>query len=272
MNALATLPQVSSVLDGYLTLIGVCSLRLYVMMVMLPPTADGVLQGVVKNAIVILFSSYVAYGQPAALLDTLHGVVLFELAVREGLIGLVLGFSASIVFWVATAAGAYIDDLAGYNNVQLTHPLSSEQSTPTSTLLEQIAIMAFWSLGGMTFLLGALYQSYQWWPLASAHPDMSSIIESFVIRQTDSLMQGVVKLAAPIVFALVLIDLAFALATRSAAKLDLMSLSQPVKGAVTVLLLALFAGLFIDQVKDQITLRDLSKQMQLLVHPDATQR
>jgi type III secretion protein T len=269
MNTFSSLPDLVGVLNGYITLVGVCSLRLFLIMAMLPPTADEVLQGTVRNALVVLFSSYVAYGQPASFLESLHGVVLFELGAREGLIGLVLGFAASIVFWVAEAAGTYIDDLSGYNQVQLINPLRGEQSTPTATLLGQIAIVTFWTLGGMTFLLSTLYESYHWWPIMAAHPDMSNVIESFAIQQTDSLMQAVVKLAAPIIFILLLIDIAFALATRSASKLDLMSLSQSTKGAVTVLLLAVFAGLFVGQAKDEITLRKLSSQIQKTIHPDA---
>jgi type III secretion protein T len=257
----SALPQLGGLLVGYITLIGVCSVRLFVVMFIFPPTADGVLQGVVRNAIVILFSSYVAYGQPAAFIDTLHGVILLEVGLREAMIGLVLGFSASIVFWVAEGAGTYVDDLTGYNNVQITNPSRSEQATPTATLLGQVAIMSFWALGGMMFLLGTLYESYHWWPVVSAGPDVSNIIESFVMRQTDSLMQSVAKLAAPMMFILLLIDFAFGFAAKSASKLDLMTLSQPVKGAMTVLMLALFVGIFVDQVKDQITLRGFAAQM-----------
>jgi len=79
-------------------------------------------------------------------------------------------------------------------------------------------------------------------------------------------------LASPMVFILLLIDVAFALATKSAAKLDMMSFSQPAKGAVAVLLLALFAGLFVGQVRDQLTLRDLSQRIQQLIRPDPSTR
>lgn len=262
MNDIASaLPQLGGLLIGYITLIGICSVRLFVVMFIFPPTADGVLQGVVRNAIVILFSSYVAYGQPAAFIDSLHGVILLEVGLREALIGLVIGFSASIVFWVAEGAGTYVDDLTGYNNVQITNPTRSEQATPTATLLGQVAIMAFWALGGMMFLLGTLYESYHWWPVVSSGPNVSNIIESFVMRQTDTLMQSVAKLAAPMMFILLLVDFAFGFAAKSASKLDLMTLSQPVKGAMTVLMLALFVGIFVDQVKDQITLSGFSAQM-----------
>jgi type III secretion protein T len=260
----SALPQLGTLLVGYITLIGVCSLRLFIVMFIFPPTADGLLQGVVRNAVVVLFSAYVAYGQPVAFMQSLHGVMLLEVGLREALIGLVIGFAASVVFWVAEGAGTYIDDLTGYNNVQITNPTRQEQSTPTATLLGQIAAVAFWALGGMTFLLGTLYESYHWWPIVSAGPNVSNILESFVLTQTDTLMQTIAKLAAPMMFILLLVDFAFGFAAKSASKLDLMTLSQPVKGAVTVLMLALFVGIFVDQVRDQVTLRGLEAQFRVL--------
>ena len=271
MNTLQALPQVSGLISGYLIATGLCSLRLFVTLFVFPPTSDTVMQGVVRNALVIMFSGYVAYGQSAAFIESLHGAILMEIGLREALIGLVIGYAASIVFWVAESAGTYIDDLTGYNNVQITNPTRPETSTPISTLLGQVAITAFWALGGMTFLLGAVYESYHWWPLSAHGPNMTNVIESFVIQQTDSLMQSIAKLAAPMVLLLLLIDFSFGFAARSASKLDLMTLSQPVKGAMAALMLALFVGLFVAQVTDQITLRDLSARMRELAAPEAAQ-
>ena len=269
MNSLEALPQLTNLIGGYLTVTGLCSLRLFVTLFVFPPTGDTAMQGVVRNALVIMFSGFVAYGQPVAFVESLHGALLVEVGLREALIGLAIGFGASVVFWVAEGAGVYVDDLTGYNNVQISNPTRPESSTFISTLLGQVAITAFWALGGMTFLLDAVYESYHWWPLSATGPNIESVIEAFAIQQTDSLMQSVAKLAAPMVLLLLLIDFAFAFAERSASKLELMTLSQPVKGAMAALMLALFVGLFVDQVVDQITLRDLSARMRVLASPGA---
>src|SRR6476469_3884209 len=103
-----------------LILLGLSSVRLYVVFSIFPPTADGVLQGVVRNGIVLLFSSFVAYGQPVMVMESLSSTFMIVMALKEAIIGLVLGFAASTVFWVAESAGTYIDDLTGYNNAQMT--------------------------------------------------------------------------------------------------------------------------------------------------------
>lgn len=265
-SALFALQGWAGALLDDVTLLAICSVRLYIVMSVFPPTADGLSQGVVRNALVILFGSYVAYGQPAGFVQTLHGTPLIVTGLREAVIGVVLGIAASTVFWAIEGAGCYIDDLTGYNNVQMTNPARGEQSTPTATLLTQVATVAFWTFGGMTFLLGTLYESYRWWPITLTFPRMPALIEAFAVSQTDSLMQMVTKLAAPMMLVLLLIDFAFGFAAKSASKLDLMGLSQPVKGAVTVLMLALFVGTFVDQAREQVTLSTLSKQLREWSH------
>lgn len=266
-DTITTLSQFGATLIRSLTVLGVCSVRLFVMLYLFPPTADGILQGVVRNGVVLLFSSFIAYGQPVSLYTSLTGTALVVIGLREAAIGLLLGFAASTVFWVAEGAGIYVDDLAGYNNVQITNPLREEQSTPTGTLLAQVASVAFWTFGGMTFLLGALYESYHWWPLTAATPVPANVLESFVLQQTDSLMQTTAKLAAPMMLMLLLVDFAFGFAAKSAQKLELMTLSQPVKGALTVMMLALFVGIFVDQVRDQLVLSGLGEQLRAIAGP-----
>jgi len=251
----------------YLAVWGVCSLRLFALMTLFPPTSDGVLQGVVRNGVALSFSMFVAAGQPDSFGVSLTGLTLLTIGLRETFIGIVMGFAASTVFWVAEGAGIYVDDLAGYNNVQITNPLREEQSTPTGTLLAQVASVAFWTFGGMTFLLGALYESYHWWPLSAATPVPANVLESFVLQQTDSLMQTTAKLAAPMMLMLLLVDFAFGFAAKSAQKLELMTLSQPVKGALTVMMLALFVGIFVDQVRDQLVLSGLGEQLRAIAGP-----
>ncbi|WP_321816619.1 MULTISPECIES: type III secretion system export apparatus subunit SctT [unclassified Paraburkholderia] len=250
-------------LVGFVTLLALCSERLMVLMIIFPPTADGVLQGRVRTALALLWSVFVAWGQQGFYEDSTP-LLLVAIGIKEALLGLVFGFAASSVFWAAESVGVYVDDLAGYNNVQMQNPSQGQQSSLTSALLSQFAIAAFWLLGGMTFLLGALYDSYRWWPLGALVPAGGQVLESFVLHQTDSLMETVAKLAAPMMLMLLLVDIGFGFTSKMSQKLELGSLAQPVKGALTILLLALLAGVFLAQVRGQIALTGLSAQAQAL--------
>jgi type III secretion protein T len=247
----------------YMMLLALCSERLMVLMMIFPPTSDSVLQGRVRTALSLLWGSFIAYGQHG-LLEHGDSMALVGIAVKEAIIGIVLGFAASSVFWAAESVGTYVDDLTGFNQIQMTNPSHGQQTSLTSTLLSQFAIAAFWSLGGMTFLLGAIYESYKWWPLADLTPATGQVLESFVLAKTDSLMETVAKLATPMMVMLLLVDIGFGFTGKVSQKLDLQSMGQPVKGALTILMLALMAGIFIDQVRDQLALSGIAAEARAL--------
>ncbi|MPV58189.1 EscT/YscT/HrcT family type III secretion system export apparatus protein [Burkholderia sp. HI2761] len=247
----------------FLIVLGLCSERLMVLMMIFPPTSDNVVQGRVRTALALLWGSFIAYGQ-RGLLEQGEAMILVGIGLKEALIGVGLGFAASTVFWAAESVGTYVDDLTGFNQLQMQNPSQGQQTSLTSTLLSQFAIAAFWCLGGMTFLLGAIYESYTWWPLANLTPAGGAVLESFVLVKTDSLMEMVAKLATPMMLMLLLIDIGFGFTGKVSQKLDLPSLAQPVKGALTILMLALMAAIFIDQVRDQLSLVGIAAEAKAL--------
>jgi type III secretion protein T len=144
----------------------------------------------------------------------------------------------------------------------MTNPMNGEQSTPVSAMLLQLVVSVFYVLGGMTILVGVMFESFKIWPLLSTAPSLAGTAEVFVIQQTDALMAGIVKFSAPALLILVLIDLGFGLIGRSADKLEPTSLAQPVKGAVSMLMLALLVGVFLDQVRRYLLPHDLLQRLQ----------
>ena len=72
------------------------------------------------------------------------------------------------------------------------------------------------------------------------------------------------KLSTPMMLMLLLIDIRFGFTGKVSQKLDLPSLAQPVKGALTILMLALMAAIFIDQVRDQLSLVGIAAEARAL--------
>lgn len=243
-----------------LIMTGLCGIRLSVVFLIFPPTAGDYLQGVARNGVVVLWSFFIGVSQSADL-PLLTGVTLIAVCLKEAVVGLTLGYAAASVFWVAQSVGSYLDELTGYNNVQHSNPSYGEQTSILGTLLGQCTIVAFWGLGGMVVLLSTIYDSYQWWPLAALTPSPAAMLESFVLKQTDSMMLMLAKLALPFMVLLVVIDLVIGMAARVAAKLELQTLSQPLKGAFMLVALAVLIATFVDQVKDQLTLSTLYDQV-----------
>jgi type III secretion protein T len=248
-------------IKSMLTLLALSSLRIYASMLVLPATGDTVLTGSVRAGIALTLGVFIAWGQPGATLNGLSEGVLVGLLFKEALIGTLLGFAAATVFWVAEGVGMLVDNQAGYNNVQQTNPLNGQQSTPVGNLLLQLAIAGFYLLGGLMAYTSLLIDSFRWWPLHAVAPDTGALLERFLQTQVTSYSQAVVKLAFPLVIALVMIDLGIGLIAKTADKLEPNNLGQPIKGAVALLMLAMFIALFFEQVQPQLALHDLARDL-----------
>lgn len=249
-----------------LTLLAVCSLRAYVAMLVLPVTNDQVLQGVVRNGLALTIGIFIAMGQPLHVVDNVSTFTLLAMIAKEGLIGLLLGYAISTVFWIAEGVGVLIDNQAGYNNVQQTNPLSGEQSTPVGNLLSQLAICGFYMLGGLIALVGLMFESFQWWPLDRLMPEWSNLLERFLQIQVSHYLQAVVKIASAVVMVLLLIDLGIGLIAKTADKLEPNNLGQPIKGAVALLMLVMLVAVFFEQVRPQLALHAMGRELAAWLH------
>ncbi|CAM3428418.1 type III secretion system export apparatus subunit SctT [Paracidovorax anthurii] len=247
---------------GMLGLLALCCTRFYAAMLVLPATNDQLLMGRVRNGTVLILGGFVAWGQPSGLLTSMGPMVFLGLVLKEAVIGMLIGFAVSLVFWVAEGVGMLIDNQAGYNNIQQTNPLSGQQSTPVGNLLMQLAIVGFYMLGGMLVFVGLLFDSYEWWPLTGMLPSWPVLMERFFPDEISSYAQTVIKIAGPVLVTLMLIDLGVGLLSKAAEKLEPGSLAQPLKGAATMLLLVMLVGVFFHQVRAQLTLRPVAQRLE----------
>ncbi len=252
---------------GLFALLALSCTRFYAALLVLPATNDQLLMGRVRNGMVLLLGAFVAWGQPPDLLDGTGPLLLIALALKEALIGMLIGFVVSVVFWVAEGIGMLIDNQAGYNNIQQTNPLSGMQSTPVGNLLMQMAIVGFYMLGGMLVFVGLLFDSYAWWPLTGMMPSGPALAERFFPQEIASYTQAMLKIAGPVLMTLMLIDLGMGLLSKAAEKLEPGSLAQPLKGAATMLLLVLLVGVFFHQVREQLTLRPVAQRLERVFAP-----
>jgi type III secretion protein T len=257
-------------LQALLSLVVMCSMRIYAAMLILPPTADSVIKGPIRNALALSFGLYVALGQPPHMLQDISAVQLLTLALKETAIGLLLGLACGSIFWIAEGVGMLIDNQAGFNNVQQSNPMSDQQSTPVGNILLQLATVSFYALGGMMVFGGLMMDSFQWWPLKHVMPDWQQLLERFLLEEIRSYSEALIKLAGPVLMMLVIIDLGLGLMTKAAEKLEPSSLSQPIKGATALLMLSLLIAVFFQQLKPQLSLQPLAQRINAMLTPAAS--
>lgn len=239
-------------LQSLLYMLALSSIRTMCVFTVLPATGSQAIPGAARTGAVYLMTWFVAAGQSPAAFDNDTIPQLLLLTGKEAFIGLLIGYVAATIFWIVQAAGTLIDDLSGFNNVQMTNPQQGDQSTPVANLLLQLTITLFYVSGGLTVLLGALFESYRWWPLTGGLPDFKTAAADLAIDQSGGVLLMAAKICTPIMLMLVLIDVGLGTIGKAAGKLEPQSMSQPVRGVVAVVLLIALTSVVAVQVRDAL--------------------
>lgn len=217
--------------------------RLFVVAQTVPFLATAIVTGQVRTALV--FAMYlplhpvVMQQLPSLFAEPFSPLGLFgALMLKEVLIGLLLSFLASIVFFAMMSAGFFIDNQRGASMAMGPDPLSGEQTTPLGSLLFQAMVYIFFTSGAFIAFLSVLYASYEMWPITSLTPlQWKMAIPLFFAEQVSWLMAEMLLLAGPIVVVCLLADVALGLVNRFASQLNVYVLAMPVKSALAALLL-----------------------------------
>jgi type III secretion protein T len=165
---------------------------------------------------------------------------------KEALIGVLLGLSFGVFLWVLESVGDLIDFQTGSANASFFDPVSEHEGGVTGAFLIQLGMTLFFAAGGMLVMLGSLVESYELWPVNAWLPDLPALLRSFAIRQGDTLFEWIVKLAAPVVLVLLLVELGLGLVNRFTPQLDVFGVAQPLKQLLAILMMVLFLYLVYD--------------------------
>lgn len=175
-------------------------------------------------------------------LALLAGSLLF----KEAFIGMLMGYLAGILFWTVQSAGYFIDTQRGASQAQIGDPLNGDETTPMGSLFFHGTIYLFFTGGAFLAFLGAVYASYEVWPVTAPLPtglfsDMR--VPLFFVGQLSRLMSSMLLLAGPVAVACLLTDISLGLINRAAQQLNVYVLAMPIKSAVAAFLLVFYFGL-----------------------------
>lgn len=167
----------------------------------------------------------------------------------EALAGLILGYTAAIIFSAIKMAGQLIDIQIGLAMASIFDPQSGSQNTLLSQFLYTIAVLTFMIIDGHHHLLQSLVKSYEFLPLAAF-----KFAEEQLVKQIVNTFTGVfiiaLKIAAPILAVLIIVDLSLGLVARTVPQLNVFILGFPLKIGLGIIALAvvtpLLASVFIN--------------------------
>ncbi len=189
---------------------------------------------------------------PMALADealtTLPAAAIPFYAAKEAAIGLVLGLLASVGFWAMYAAGSIIGYQAALGMATAPDPFTGRPESLMATLVMQLFIALFLFTGGMMALIDMLFQSYRLWPLTSMTPLVGNLaLTEAAVGALVGLFAMALKVAAPFVILMLLLELALGFLSRFAPQLNVFLLALPIKVTLLALMLLLYSMLIFSQ-------------------------
>jgi len=192
----------------------------------------------------LLFAVILFPGVAAPLKDRFplnEPILMVGLFLKEVFVGLLLGFVASLVFHAISAAGSLIDNQAGNAQTVALDPFTNAQSTTFGTLMSQLALVLFFSLGGYRLFIQALVKSFEAVPLISfPHVDLAAGPMAILLcRLSADILAIGIQLAAPVAISLLLVDVVLGLAARVSPQIDVFFISFSLKTTIAVIIIFL---------------------------------
>ncbi len=175
---------------------------------------------------------------PAVLNHQPVGVFAFAaIASPEIAAGLLIGLVTGFIFYGVELAGQYLGLQMGFGIVSVIDPQTEEQVSIIAQLQYLFAILIFLTFNGHHFLINGLAQTFHSIPLGGAH--FPSGLAELTIRLSGDLFAAAVKIAAPVMAALFLSEVALGIVARTVPQMNIFIVGFPLKIGVGLIGLAL---------------------------------
>jgi flagellar biosynthetic protein FliR len=217
----------------------------------------------ILTALGITFLVFPILKVPQETIDALGRDLVF-IALREVVIGLLIGYIARFFFFAFSMAGEIISVTMGLASAQIFNPSLGSQSASTSQFYLTLASLFFLAVNGHHILLSGLVESFQFLPV-SAHWFKTQEFFTFAESTQTILLIGV-KLSAPVLISILVVNLILGVAGKTVPQMNVLVTSFAVNIFVGLAILIVSLPLFMDQMGSllQITSETLFKFMRAI--------
>lgn len=161
---------------------------------------------------------------------------LIVAAATQVAVGVTLGFIGVVLFAAVQAAGALIDLFGGFAMAQVFDPQSHVQTTLFGRFYNLLATTLLFALGGHLLLVRGFLRSFDAVPTVGL--DLGGIAH-LLTDDVGVLLVAALEIAAPLLAALFLADVALGLLSRAAPEMHVFVLGLPLKILLTLTLTGL---------------------------------
>jgi flagellar biosynthetic protein FliR len=185
---------------------------------MIPPQAKVVIAGVISFAIMPLVTA-------GAKIPT--GIAIAPLMIKEVLVGLALALALGAIGAAVQFAASLLDTMIGFSYAALVDPITQTPSAILGNFYSIFSVLVFLLIGGDRLMIEGFAASYRLIPIGKV-PSVSQL----GALATDDLARisliGL-EIGAPVIVALTLVDIAFALIARAVPQMNVFVVGMPAK-------------------------------------------
>ncbi|MFH2049464.1 MAG: flagellar biosynthetic protein FliR [bacterium] len=220
-----------------------------------PIFSDNTIPKTIRVGLVIILSGIIVSVINHPEIQTITSLwQLAGLAIKEILIGFVIGLTFNLVFMGIKTGGAILGYQLGFAMVSLPDVDTSGQVSVIARFWVLIATLIFLIINGHHMVITALVDSYRAIPVGTA--SMSAPIAELMMKYTGYVFVIAVKLAAPVIVTLFLTDVALGLISKVMPTMNVFFVGFPIKIGVGLTVVALSLPLFAYVLENFVNLMD----------------
>jgi len=157
--------------------------------------------------------------------------------VQQILVGLAMGFMMRLIFTAVEMAGDLAGMQMGLGFASFYDPVNASYTPVIAQFLGIIATLAFLSMNGHLYMLSALADSFQAFPISASLP--SAVAFRTLAEWGATIFSHALQLSMPLIGGLMITNLALGILTRSAPQLNIFAVGFPITLTVGFVTLAL---------------------------------
>ncbi len=186
----------------------------------------------VPNKVRILMAVFFSYiilmfVHPKVDLTNLSIWFLAASAIKEIVIGLIIGFFTYIIFWGISFAGSLMGFDLGLSIAELISPNLDLNADVVSMIFYVFTLLIFVMIDGPEYLIRSIYYSFKIIPVTKIN--LTNITEGLIIAESAKVFVVAVKIAAPILITFLLFDIAESIMSRIIPQMQVFFVLYPVR-------------------------------------------
>jgi flagellar biosynthetic protein FliR len=209
---------------------------------LIPPPVKVLLSLAITIAIFpgLVKQGFVRPGDAVIWVATTYGIA--RTIFQEVLVGLVLGFTAKLVFDAIQIGAALASNMMGFSMASIYDPHHETQTTVVAEIQVAIAMLAFLALDGHHLLLHGALDSFRFCGLGEA--GVNNLMATRLIEMTGTVLKFGVQLGAPITLVMFAVNVAFGVFSKTMPQMNILVLSLGISAFAGMVVLMLSAPEF----------------------------